>query len=223
MEDSVRHVSRNTFIAAGLATAGTFAFSTAAHAEPPSDLEALSQRTSAGLARALNERAQLLGLNVTYEKQTASVPADVAAEFNNDADQIRAWLVDTIMPDSVANAVHSGSGLPTITPYGTGNYTASVWSGIPAIGWGYIKQDFRAAIYSGKVASVKMLGSSWASGVTIGTWNPSYSWTKRTSNHTKLEVYMKGSLYYVVKGVTIGGAQTFLDFWKASGSRLVAA
>ena len=37
-------------------------------------------------------------------------------------------------------------------------YTARVWSGVPAIGHGYINQDFRVTISGGRVISTNFWG-----------------------------------------------------------------
>lgn len=54
----------------------------------------------------------------------------------------------------------------------TGSYTASVESLIPAIGWGYINQDFTASVSSSRISRVTLKGNSYDTGFTLGTWEP---------------------------------------------------
>ena len=90
----------------------------------------------------------------------------------------------------------------------TGSYTASVESMIPAIGWGYIKQDFTANVSSSRISSVSLVGSS-------------YSWTDISSNKQFVQIHMKGTINYLWEGLNISKDCTFLDTFKASGSSLV--
>ena len=103
----------------------------------------------------------------------------------------------------------------------TGSYTASVESMIPAIGWGYIKQDFTANVNSSRISSVSLVGSSYDTGFTLGSWEPNYSWTDISSNKQFVQIHMKGTINYLWEGLNISKDCTFLDTFKASGSSLV--
>ena len=103
----------------------------------------------------------------------------------------------------------------------TGSYTASVESMIPAIGWGYIKQDFTANVSSSRISSVSLVGSSYDTGFTLGSWEPNYSWTDISSNKQFVQIHMKGTINYLWEGLNISKDCTFLDTFKASGSSLV--
>lgn len=46
-------------------------------------------------------------------------------------------------------------------------YVSEVWSGVPSLGWGYVKQHFRANISGSKINSIEMLGSSYQDGFII--------------------------------------------------------
>lgn len=105
----------------------------------------------------------------------------------------------------------------------TGSYRARVESMIPAIGWGYINQDFTANVSSSKISSVTLVGSSYDTGFTLGSWDPNYSWYVISSNKQNLEIYMKGTICYLWEGLNISQDATFLDYFKASGSTLVAS
>lgn len=105
----------------------------------------------------------------------------------------------------------------------TGSYTAKVESMIPAIGWGYINQDFTANVSSSKISSVTLKGSSYDTGFTIGTWDPNYSWYDISSNKKYLQIHMKGTINYLWEALNITQDCTFLDTFKASGSTLVDA
>lgn len=105
----------------------------------------------------------------------------------------------------------------------TGSYTASVESMIPAIGWGYINQDFKATVSSSKISSVSLLGNSYDTGFTLGSWEPNYSWYDISSNKQYLQIRMKGTINYLWESLNISTDCTFLDTFKASGSTLVDA
>lgn len=103
----------------------------------------------------------------------------------------------------------------------TGSYTASVESMIPAIGWGYIKQDFTANVSSSRISSVSLVGDSYDTGFTLGSWEPNYSWSEISSNKQFVQINMKGTINYLWEGLNISKDCTFLDTFKASGSSLV--
>lgn len=104
-----------------------------------------------------------------------------------------------------------------------GSYTASVESMVPAIGWGYINQDFKANVSSSKISSVTLVGSSYSTGFTLGRWEPNYSWSVISSNKQYCQIHMKGTISYLWNELNIKNACTFLDTFKASGSTLVDA
>lgn len=93
--------------------------------------------------------------------------------------------------------------------------------GILTIGWGYIKQDFTANVSSSRISSVSLVGSSYDTGFTLGSWEPNYSWTDISSNKQFVQIHMKGTINYLWEGLNISKDCTFLDTFKASGSSLV--
>jgi len=106
---------------------------------------------------------------------------------------------------------------------GSGNtWTASVWSGVPGIGWGYIKQDFRATVSSGVISSPSNLGSSYASGFTLGSWSPNYTTYTRSNSNKYLDIRMKGTYKYGIGDFAINYPATFLEMVQGSGSRLIS-
>lgn len=102
-----------------------------------------------------------------------------------------------------------------------GSYTASVESLVPAIGWGYINQDFKANVSSSKISSITLVGNSYDTGFTLGSWEPNYSWSVISSNKQYCQIHMKGTISYLWEALNIKKACTFLDTFKASGSTLV--
>ena len=109
---------------------------------------------------------------------------------------------------------------PSITR-ATSTYTASVASMVPAIGWGYINQDFRASVSSSKISSVTLLGSSYDTGFTLGSWEPNYSWSDISTNKQYCQIHMKGTLNYLWDALNISLDSTFKATFQASGSKLV--
>ncbi|NGP46115.1 hypothetical protein G4V62_14565 [Bacillaceae bacterium SIJ1] len=112
----------------------------------------------------------------------------------------------------------------SISPMAVDEYTASVWSGVPGIGHAYINQDFEADVSSGKIHDVNLLGRSYDTGIQVGSWKHNRSWADISSSDRYLDVRMKGTLHYGIKGTPLSGSlsATFLDKFRASGSRLVS-
>lgn len=102
-------------------------------------------------------------------------------------------------------------------------YTASVNCAVPAIGWGYINQDFNATVSNSRISSAYLLGSSSLTGATLCRWTPNYSWLEISKNRQFIQINMKGTLHYFWKAVNISTDATFLSTKKAQGNTLVDA
>ena len=89
-------------------------------------------------------------------------------------------------------------------------YTAKVWSGIPAMGWGYINQDFIGRNSGNKLVGLKLQGNSYGTGLTLGSWTHNRSWIDIHKYGVTAGIYMKGTLSYIFKGSPIKTAPTFL-------------
>ncbi len=101
-------------------------------------------------------------------------------------------------------------------------YVAKVESLVPAIGWGYICQDFSASVTNSKINSVSLIGSSYDTGFTLGTWEHNYSWYDISSNKGYVQVRMKGTISYLWDLINISAPCTFKATGKASGSSIVS-
>lgn len=171
----------------------------------------------------LTARASTAG--ATYGDVSASVTPEVLEHY--DCDPVRAI--------SDVRAAHSAKPLfssappiieqpgPIVRPMATALYTAAVWSGIPALGHATVRQDFTATVTSGRIGTVRIEGNSRMTGLSLGTWSHSRSWTVKKSANRHLEVYILGTLSYGIPKtpLTFTTEATFLDFWKGSGGRLV--
>ncbi len=169
----------------------------------------------------INELAASEGLDVTFENFEAPVSDEVIEFYECDVDR----AVRDVLEGTIDQVGEPAAEAPDIQPMGTASYVASVWCGIPALGWCYVKQDFKATVTSGKIGTVSMQGSSRLTGVSIASWSHNRSWATKTNSNTRVEIRSKGTLTYGIKGtpLKITTDATFLDFWKASGSKLVAA
>lgn len=98
---------------------------------------------------------------------------------------------------------------------GTATYTSSVFSGVPAGGACWVKQDFRATVTNYKVTSKSLLGSSYQTGVCVFQWSPNYSWFEGNLN-----VLSKGTFHAVVKGGPVSFAATFKAFFHTNKASL---
>lgn len=167
-------------------------------------------------AEELNTWAEENGIGVRFENFHITPINDNISDAEIEA-SVRSYveMMKTAM-DSMSIRV-----TPLPTTRATGTYTASVESMIPAIGWGYIKQDFKATVSSSKISSVSLVGSSYDTGFTLGSWEPNYSWSEISSNKQFCQIHMKGTINYLWEGLNISKDCTFLDTFKASGSTLV--
>lgn len=100
-------------------------------------------------------------------------------------------------------------------------YTAVVNSSVPGVGWGYIKQDFKASLTSTKINSITFIGSSYTSGFTIERWTPNYPYEEISSDKTTAEINMKGTYSYGIGDFTYDYPCTFMEKVKVSNGKLV--
>lgn len=107
--------------------------------------------------------------------------------------------------------------------HGGTSYTASVWSGVPAVGWGYIQQDFVATVSNNRISNTRFTSNSFQVGVVSGSWTPIRSWFELSNNNTHLDIRMRGTLTYGIPNTILSGTitATFLQTTRGSGNRLV--
>ena len=101
------------------------------------------------------------------------------------------------------------------------SYRARVWGGVPAIGWGWINQDFTASVSNGRISNVRLQGNSYITGFLIGRWSHIRSWHELHTNNTRLDMRMRGTLSYGVGQFSITMSATFLQQLRGNGNRLV--
>lgn len=212
-------ISRKSLIVGGIAgLAASFMGAGAALAEPLT-LEDAQKEIEQRLPGLLTARANELDLPISFENFSFALTSELWEQYGGDTDSLLTDFVSEYFGEGVEPKEVAGP--PVMVPFGTSVYKARVWSGIPALGHGYVNQEVRATVTSGKITSASNVGPSWMSGALIGTWTPAYTTLTRTKANTRLKVQIKGQIYYVWKGVTLGGRQTFLMGFKASGGKLV--
>lgn len=168
-------------------------------------------------AEELNTWAEEHGIGVKFENFHITPINDDVSEAELEQ-SVRSYV--EMMKNAISNMSIKIVYQPSVTR-ATGSYTASVESMIPAIGWGYINQDFTASVSSSRISSVTLKGNSYDTGFTLGTWEPNYSWSDISSNKQYLQIHMKGTINYLWDALNITKDCTFLDTFKASGSTLV--
>lgn len=99
-------------------------------------------------------------------------------------------------------------GIQSIVKINTG-YKARVWAGVPAIGHGYINQNFRAGKRGNTVHSLSLQGSSYKEGFLVGTWSHQSSWFNKHQYSLGADIKMRGSMSYVYKGAPATYSATF--------------
>lgn len=195
-----------------LAAFGLFIISTTpvCAAETASDFDAEKYVTEE-----LNAYAERMGKGITFDGFSYTTDMDMTSEAIETSIRDYVDMMKTAIDGMEVNLV------PMASPRATKSYTASVESLIPAIGWGYINQDFKANVSSSKISSITLVGSSYDTGFTLGSWEPNYSWYVISNNKQYCQIYMKGTINYLWDALNISQACTFLDTFKASGSSLV--
>ena len=164
----------------------------------------------------LNDYAKENGIGVIFENILITPIYDnISDKEIEQSTRTYVEMMKKALSEKTSTIVYEPSKLRTIR-----NYTASVESMIPAIGWGYIKQDFKADVTSSKVSKVSLIGSSYDTGFTIGTWEPNYSWYAISKNQLYLQIYMKGSINYLWDALNITQACIFEETYKGNGTRL---
>lgn len=164
----------------------------------------------------LNTWAKENGIGVKFENFRITPTNNAISDAEIEA-STRSYV--EMMKNAMSNMSMTVISHPTTRA--TGSYTASVESMIPAIGWGYINQDFTANVSSSKISSLSLVGNSYDTGFTLGTWEPNYSWYEISSNKQFCQIHMKGTINYLWEALNIAKDCTFLDTFKASGSTLV--
>lgn len=174
------------------------------------DLTVYEEAVRTALPNALARRAAELGVSVTLGDVTFEATRELAEAFSYDVAATVAYIVDYSFADGPAPIEDE----PVGPQADRDSYLASVWSGIPSGGHGYVKQKFNATVGGGKVYNPVFTSSSYQTGFTYATWSGVDSWFKRVNDRRCLEVYIQGVLTYPGPyGSSIQYEATFLDFF----------
>lgn len=197
------------------------------------NLEEFQKEINNELADKMNDFIEKNKLNVKIENPKAKITQEVLEEYNYDKnvikDVIRKDVTDfqnyllnvqttkeelKLMEEQIkddSRIVHKGT-----------YYTAKVFSGVPAIGLGYINQDFKATIAgSSRLTRLDFLGNSYPSGFNIGSWTHNRSWYNVNSYGDRVEINMKGVIKYKLGVISYDYPSTFIDYGKVEGGKIV--
>ena len=166
----------------------------------------------------LNTWTEANGIGIKFENFHITPTVDNMSDAEIEA-SVRSYV--EMMKNAMSNM--SVDVVPRSATRATGFYKASVESMVPAIGWGYINQDFKADVTSSKISNIILVGNSYDTGFTLGTWEPNYSWSEISTNKQYCQINMKGTINYLWEALNITKNCTFLDTFKANGSTLVDA
>jgi hypothetical protein len=122
---------------------------------------------------------------------------------------------------SLTTPINEDQIVPRIADLGNGEYTAEIWSGVPAVGWSTVKQDFKASISNGKVKSITFLGDGYMDGVSWGKFNHIRSWETIYDNGAKVDIYIKGSINYTWNLINSDYTSTFKEELKVDNGKLI--
>ncbi|MGM1023767.1 MAG: hypothetical protein ACQEXV_25310 [Bacillota bacterium] len=179
------------------------------------------------IASELNTFAKENGLSVSFDNVKYTINTDVIQseeqlkqEVKDGIEQIKQELLTLNTKIESKSSDIRPSGIEDNGDY----YIASVENMIPAIGWGYVNQDFKASVSGGKINSISLEGDSYKTGVTLSGWTHNRSWDNISTNKKYAQIHMKGVVSYIFKGSNIETSATFLATTKVgSNNRLVSA
>lgn len=180
------------------------------------DRDSFNSATETSLKEQLSEVAKEKNLNVIIDNISVDAPQSTIDEYHGDAhsyaaDIVKAYESDTGTPATEIPVIKN-SGMSTL---GTAKYTSSVFSGVPAGGVCWVKQDFRATVTNYRVTSKSLLGKSYQTGFCAFQWSPNYSWFEGNLN-----VLSKGTFHAIIKGGPISFSATFKALFHANKSSL---
>ena len=102
-------------------------------------------------------------------------------------------------------------------------YTARVSAAVPGVGISWINQDFNADLGHTTIISIELLGSSFMTGVSWGTWNANRSWVVyHRTNPGRAQVHMDGTINYTWNLIAGGLRATFIQGLIMNNGRLQA-
>lgn len=209
---NVRYKKSIGFITAALAAMMVFSNASPAMADTSAgDQDTFNSAAEVSLQHKLSEIASTNNLDVEFSDFQIDAPQATISEYQGDADSYAASIVQAYEEDTASRIKQA----PGISARGTANYTSSVFSGVPAGGACWVKQDFRATVTNYKVTSKSLRGSSYQTGVCLFQWSPNYSWFEGSLN-----VLSKGTFHAVIKGGPISFAATFKAFFHTNKSSL---
>lgn len=157
-----------------------------------------------------------------------NIKCTIDDEYFEDTDEVNNFILEKIQLikkelDSINICLENRQTQTRIVIDNGSYYTAKVESMVPAIGWGYICQDFKASVSSGIINSITLQGDSYDTGVTLGSWEPNYSWVEISTNKRYCRINMKGTINYLWEGLNLSMEATFQETGKGSGSKIVEA
>lgn len=170
-----------------------------------------NQTAEALLQEKLSNIVSIKKLNVAFNNFKINASQATIAEYQGNAEAYANSIVEAFEKDAPFGTSSSSN----ILTRGTANYTSSVFSGVPAGGVCWVKQDFRATVVNYTVISKYFLGNSYQTGICLFQWTPNYSWFKGNLN-----VHSKGTFHAIVKGSPISFSATFKAFFHTNKSSL---
>ena len=196
-----KKIAFTTVLVAILAFSGTPSAmaSTSGH-----DRSAFNSSAEVALQEKLSNIASTNNLDVEFGEFKIDAPQSTIDEYHGDANLYAESIAKAYEEDTASNTRETKNA----STRGTATYTSSVFSGVPAGGACWVKQDFRATVTNYKVTSKSLLGSSYQTGVCVFQWSPNYSWFEGNLN-----VLSKGTFHAVVKGGPVSFAATFKAFF----------
>lgn len=136
------------------------------------DWNTFNSSAEVALQEKLSNIASTNNLDVEFGEFKIDAPQSTIDEYHGDANLYAESIAKAYEEDTASNTRETKNA----STRGTATYTSSVFSGVPAGGACWVKQDFRATVTNYKVTSKSLLGSSYQTGVCVFQWSPNYSW-----------------------------------------------
>lgn len=208
MEDELHmKFGRKWLVTGSIVLVGALMIPTQALADDTDSLENFNSTAEEVLQEQLTAVVDERGLLAEFGDVDIEATPELVESYGGDAAAYAHDILDAYKADSPEGI--------QIEPFGTRNYTSSVFSGVPAGGYCHVKQDFRATVTNYKVTAKSLRGSSYQTGVCVFAWSPNYSYFSGSFN-----VHSKGTYHAIVKGAPISFSATFKAIYTVQKSSL---
>lgn len=181
----------------------------------------IQEQVNVRIENELNAFAKENGISAVFDDVNYSINFDLVnneKELNQDVEEIISNIKNELI--NISTSVESiSSEINTFSLTNKGDYyIAKVECAVPAIGVGWINQDFTASLGGEMINGITLLGNSYKTGITLSSWKHVRSWYEISANRKYARINMKGVLTYLYKGSNIDMSATFMETVKVNNN-----